>query len=173
MRETPCTVTAPAREAGHRLPVWATKIGGDSLCFCTLKEDCERRQSGRWFGICTANTVAGRAGGRATSARCAPWPGTGSRREQEGAGWWLLAGPVGAGVGGLLVGVLGEVWVGGRGRGRGRARSGGGRAPRQGGAARKKRESESGEIRGGRPRVLLLLLLLLLLLAVRAAARRE
>jgi hypothetical protein len=41
------------------------------------------------------------------------------------------------------------------------------------GAARKKRERESGEIRGGRPRVLLLLLLLLLPLAVRAAARRE
>jgi hypothetical protein len=28
---TPCTVTAPAGVAGHRLPVWATKIGGDSL----------------------------------------------------------------------------------------------------------------------------------------------
>lgn len=28
---TPCTVTAPARVAGHREPVWATKIGGYSL----------------------------------------------------------------------------------------------------------------------------------------------
>lgn len=68
---TPCTVTAPARVAGHRLPVWATKIGGDSLCLCTLEEDCERRQSGRWFGICTANTVAGRAGQGNSSAVCA------------------------------------------------------------------------------------------------------
>jgi hypothetical protein len=34
----PCTVTAPARVAGHRLPVWATKIGGFSLLTLKMKE---------------------------------------------------------------------------------------------------------------------------------------
>jgi hypothetical protein len=75
---TPCTVTAPAGVAGHRLPVWATKIGGDSLCLCTLKEDCE--QSAKWATVWkyTWNTVAEWAGQGKTpgsAARCAPWPG--------------------------------------------------------------------------------------------------
>ena len=29
LKDEPCTVTAPAAAAGHRGPVWATKIGGD------------------------------------------------------------------------------------------------------------------------------------------------
>jgi hypothetical protein len=48
---TPCTVTAPARIAGHRLPVWANKIGRVFALLCELKEDRESVKVGGGLGL--------------------------------------------------------------------------------------------------------------------------
>jgi hypothetical protein len=38
LKDEPCTVTAPAAAAGHRGPVWATKIGGDNTLWIDDEE---------------------------------------------------------------------------------------------------------------------------------------
>ena len=61
---TPCTVTAPARVAGHRLPVWANKIGRALPLLCELKEDRENVKVGdglRLYGGYGGPSVWGRA----------------------------------------------------------------------------------------------------------------
>ena len=54
---TPCTVTAPARIAGHRLPVWANKIGRVLPLLCELNRTV---RMSKWEVVCvyTAGTVA-------------------------------------------------------------------------------------------------------------------
>jgi hypothetical protein len=84
---TPCTVTAPARIAGHRLPVWANKIGRVFALLCELKEDRESVKVGGGLGL-YGEYGGPSVWGRARRSRAAGWF-AGAR----GVGVWMVEGP--------------------------------------------------------------------------------
>jgi hypothetical protein len=93
---TPCTVTAPARIAGHRLPVWANKIGRVFALLCELKEDRESVKVGGGLGL-YGEYGGPSVWGRARRSRAAGWFAGARGVGVWNRGWWKDQ-VVGAGV---------------------------------------------------------------------------